>query len=361
MHDMSDNTSAADPLAIEVTNIVKNFPLARTLSGRVVSQVHAVNYVSLSIPRGKTLGLVGESGSGKSTVGRIVARLLAPDAGTISFNGRVVGSSKEDEQLFRDTVQIVLQDPFSALDPMKTIGHAVTEPLNVRKRGKPSDRHRIAKEMLERVGLSEEYMRRYPAELSGGQRQRACVARALVLEPKILVADEPTSALDLSTRSEILNLFLELQESMGISVLLISHDFATIGHLSHEVAVMYLGRIVEQGPVKTISTTPTHPYAQALVSAVQSVDVSAEENRAKRIAVEGPAPSPVTPPSGCHFHTRCPFATRLCATDAPPLQPTEDGPEHLVACHLVHRPTDMEASPELTDGERMTAAEPSNA
>ena len=282
-------------------------------------------------------------GSGKSTLGRILARLLSTDDGEIALSGRTIGKSRETTMVPHAS-QIVLQDPFSSLDPTKTVGHAVAEPLAVQKRGTSAERTRRAESMLERVGLGASYASRYPAELSGGQRQRVAIARALVLEPR-MVADEPTSALDLSTRSEILNLLLELQETMGVACLLISHDFATIGHLSHRIAVMYLGRVVEEGPAEVISSTPKHPYAQAMVSAVPVADPMAQIGKS-RIALAGEIPSPITPPPGCHFHTRCPFATEYCREVTPELRDVSDG--HRVACHLMHHPAEMAARPELS-------------
>ncbi len=333
-----------DAPALLARGIRKSFPVSRTMTGNITASVHAIDGVDLSILPGQTLGLVGESGSGKSTVGRVVARLLSSDAGVIMLSGRTAGQSRADDKWFRTQVQIVLQDPFSSLDPTKTVGHAVIEPLLVQKRGTSADRTRRAAAMLERVGLGAAYASRYPAELSGGQRQRVAIARALVLEPKILVADEPTSALDLSTRSEILNLLLELQQTMGVACLLISHDFATIGHLSHRIAVMYLGRVVEEGPSEVISSAPKHPYAQAMVSAVPVADPAAQVNKS-RIALIGEIPSPITPPPGCHFHTRCPFATEYCREVKPELLEVSAG--HRVACHLMHHQVEMSARPKV--------------
>lgn len=324
--------------ALNVRDLVKTFPMSRSLFGRVLKKVHAVNGVGFGIPRGQTLGLVGESGSGKSTVGRMVSQLLPADSGEIKIANFTIGESSARDRSLRKQVQVILQDPFSSLDPTKTVGHAVEEPLHVRKAGSKFHRRAKALAMLERVGLGAGYFDRYPAELSGGQRQRVCVARALVLEPAVLIADEPTSALDLSTRSEILNLLLELQIAMDISILLISHDFATIGHLSHRIAVMYLGKIVEEGSSAGLVDNPLHPYTQALVSAVPSIQ-AVGDNGARRIPLKGELPDPLNPPSGCLFNTRCPLATELCRTESPELSSPPGGTDESrrVACHAVNR------------------------
>lgn len=344
--------------ALAVRGLTKTFPITRSLLGRVLTRVHAVNDVEFIITPGHTLGLVGESGSGKTTVGRMVSQLTPADSGEIVIDGHTIGKSTATDKSLRRTVQVVLQDPFSSLDPTKTVGHAVEEPLHVRKVGASRSRRARALAMLERVGLGEEHYDRYPAELSGGQRQRVCVARALVLEPAILVADEPTSALDLSTRSEILNLLLDLQSSMGVSILLISHDFATIGHLSHQIAVMYLGEIVEEGPSADLVDNPLHPYTQALVSAVPSIEAVGDSG-ARRIPLSGEIPNPIDPPPGCRFNTRCPLAAVMCTTQRPELQTAEgEAASRRVACHAVNRRDEHEASPRLNPRDPISTTKP---
>lgn len=328
-----------DTPVLEARGLVKRFPVRRTLFGRVTRAVSAVDEVDLQVAAGETLGLIGESGSGKSTAGRLVARLAKPDAGRVALLGREVGDTAADLRWFRTRVQVVLQDPFSSLDPTKTVGHAVAEPLVVHKRGNRSQREEVAERMLDRVGLGASYAWRYPAELSGGQRQRVAIARGLVLEPRLLVADEPTSALDLSTRSEILNLLLELQESTGIACLLISHDFATIGHLAHRIAVLYLGKVVEEGPAELLAENPAHPYTKAMMSAVPVPDPSSQ-NKRKRIALSGEIPSPIDLPSGCRFSSRCPYATDHCRSVEPEMIDLSGG--HRVACHLYDPSTDVD-------------------
>ena len=316
---------------VRATALVKTFPVKRTLLGRVVERVHAVDGVDLAVAPGRTLGIVGESGSGKSTVGRMIAGLLPPDSGTVEVAGRGSTGARTTRRAARRAradLQMIFQNPYAALDPTKTIGHAVAEPLLVHGRIRRREMYERAGTLLERVALDPSVVDRFPSQLSGGQRQRACIARALALEPKLLVADEPTSALDLSTRSEILNLLLRLQQDAGQAMVLISHDVTTIKHLSDRVAVMYLGRIVEEGPVDDVATRPQHPYTQALLSAVPQPDPLAV--RPPRIVLKGDPPSPVHLPSGCRFRTRCPIAVAECATVDPLL--TSVAGDHAVAC-----------------------------
>ncbi|GAA0935033.1 oligopeptide/dipeptide ABC transporter ATP-binding protein [Pseudonocardia zijingensis] len=308
-----------DDVVVKARGLHRSFPVGRRLPGRRRERVHAVDGVDVTIPRGRTVGVIGESGSGKTTLGRAIARLTTVDSGAIEIAGRDVAKvrGRELKQL-RRSVQVVFQDPFSALDPTKTIAHALFEPILVhglRGGRRPAD---IAAELLTRVGLHPSLAPRYPAELSGGQRQRVCIARALALGPEILIADEPTSALDLSTRSEILNLLVSLQEETGLSILLISHDVATIRHLSHEVLVMYMGRVVESGPAAEVMTDPRHPYTEALLSAAPIPDPQRQRLR-QRIVLHGEMPSPVHPPQGCNFSTRCPLVVDACRTMDPPL------------------------------------------
>ncbi|MGI5157478.1 ABC transporter ATP-binding protein [Microbispora sp. CA-102843] len=325
-------TPESDPV-VRARALVKTFPIKRNPLGRTVQRLHAVERVDLTVYAGQTLGIVGESGSGKSTVGRVIARLLTPDSGTVEIGGHDLTKAR-GRQLWRAraNVQMIFQNPFAALDPTKTIGHAVAEPLLVHGRCRRRDMYQRAAELLERAALDPALVDRYPGQLSGGQRQRVCIARALALSPRLLVADEPTSALDLSTRSEILNLLLRLQEDTGQAMILISHDVTTIKHLSHRVAVMYLGRVVEEGAVSELIGSPRHPYTQALLSAVPEPDPMTQRRRT-RIVLTGDSPSPIDLPSGCRFRTRCPIATEECAVLDPPLIAV--GKDHRVAC--IHR------------------------
>jgi len=315
---------------LRATSLVKSFPLRRSALGRVVESVRAVDGVDLEVDAGTTLGIIGESGSGKTTVGRMLARLAPPDDGRIELAGEDVTRVRGRElKALRRKLQVVFQNPYGALDPTKSVGHAVAEPLLVHGLAGRRQLRSRAEELLEKVALDPGLVDRYPAELSGGQRQRVCIARALALSPDVLIADEPTSALDLSTRSEILNLLLSLQEQTGQGIVLISHDFATIRHLSHRIAVMYLGRVVEEGPARTIATSPQHPYTQAMLSAVPVPDPKVQRNR-QRIVLSGDLPSPADPPRGCRFRTRCPVAMEACAETDPPLLTVGSG--HRVAC-----------------------------
>ncbi len=323
----------ADPPVVRARDLVKTFPIRRDLLGRTTQRLHAVDGVDLTVYPGQTLGIVGESGSGKSTLGRVIARLLTPDSGVVEIAGhdltRVRGRRLRSA---RADMQMIFQNPYAALDPTKTIGHAVAEPLLVHGRCRRGEMYGRAGDLLERVALDPALVDRYPGQLSGGQRQRVCIARALALTPRLLVADEPTSALDLSTRSEILNLLLRLQEDDGQAMILISHDVTTVKHLSHRVAVMYLGRVVEEGAVDEVIGAPRHPYTQALLAAVPEPDPVAQSRRT-RIVLQGDPPSPINLPSGCRFRTRCPIATEECAAVDPPA--VSVGEDHVVAC--IHR------------------------
>lgn len=325
-------TDAPGVPVVRARNLVKTFPVRRDVFGRVVRRVHAVDGVDLAVRPGETLGVVGESGSGKSTLGRVVSRLLPADSGSVEVAGEELGKlSGRRLRQARADLQMIFQNPYGALDPTKTVGHAVAEPLRVHRRASRGELSRRVGLLLERVALDPSIVDRYPNQLSGGQRQRVCIARALALEPQVLVADEPTSALDLSTRSEILNLLLRLQQDAGQAVILISHDVTTIKHLSHRVAVMYLGRVVEEGSVGEVVGAPRHPYTEALLSAVPEPRPGTR-NR-PRIVLSGDPPSPIAVPSGCRFRSRCPIATPECATIDPAL--TKVGEDHLVAC--IHR------------------------
>ncbi len=313
------------------TGLRKQFPVARSLLGRVTQRLVAVDDVDIELAAGETLGVVGESGSGKTTLGRILAHLIEPDQGTIRVLGRSIGSDKADTMWLRRNIQMIFQDPFSSLDPTKTIRYSVREPLVVQGIGDRADHEVRVDELLEQVGLPKAFADRYPEELSGGQRQRVSIARALAPDPPILIADEPTSALDLSTRSEIINLLLRLQEERSLAMVVISHDFATIRHLSHRIAVMYMGRVVEHGDAEQIATAPEHPYTTALMSAVPGLDP--DENRLEtRIVLSGAHPNPADLPPGCRFQTRCPAVMDVCRDTAPPSIAIGDG--RWVECHL---------------------------
>jgi oligopeptide transport system ATP-binding protein len=312
---------------LEVKDLVKHY----RSRGQTV---HAVDGVSLSVAPGEILGLVGESGSGKTTIGRCVLRLTEPTSGTVRLGERdITHASRRSLRPLRRDMHIVFQDPFSSLNPRFTIGQIVAEPLR---------RHRVARgseigdrvaAMLSRVGLGAEVRGRHPHELSGGQRQRVSLARALILEPKLMVADEPVSALDVSVQASVLNLIADLQRDMGFSCLFITHDLSVVEFLADRIAVMYLGHIVETGPASKIFAQPQHPYTQALLSAAPEPDPSRQRKR-QRVILSGDVPSPLDPPPGCRFHTRCPLATDVCRTEVPQLSPVRAS-DQPVACHLV--------------------------
>ena len=325
---------SAPPL-LEVRDLRKHFPVRRGLFGRAREQVLAVDGVSFDVWRGETLGLVGESGCGKSTAGRALLRLLEPTAGTVRFDGMDVGAlGREELRAFRRRAQLVFQDPVGALNPRLSVGAMLEEVLRVHGLGRPSRRDR-AVELLERVGLRPEHIDRYPHEFSGGQRQRLGIARALAVEPELLVLDEPVSALDVSVQAQVVNLLEDLQAELGLTYVFIAHDLALVEHVSDRVAVMYLGRIVEIADALDLYGEPRHPYTKSLLSAVPRPE-PARRGRRKRIVLEGDVPSPIAPPPGCPFHPRCPHAAKdaLCLSVLPPLEGPSDG--HLAACHYQH-------------------------
>jgi len=321
----------AAPL-VAVEDLEKRFPLARgVFLGGGRGQVHAVDGVSFDIPRGGTLGLVGESGCGKSTVARLVTRLLEPSGGTVVYDGKDITHRKPRAlRPLRREIQLVFQDPYSSLNPRRTVGAIVAEPLRLQRIGTRSERRSRVREMLEVVGLNPEHYNRYPHEFSGGQRQRIGVARALALNPKLIVADEPVSALDVSIQAQVVNLLDDLQDEFDLTYLFIAHDLAVVRHVSDRIAVMYLGKIVEVSPAEELYRRPIHPYTEALLSAVPIPDPELASQR-ERIVLEGDVPSPITPPSGCRFHPRCRYATEICATEDPPL--LDHGEGHVAACH----------------------------
>jgi len=321
----------SEPL-LRVSGLTMEFPLRGGLFGRHSVSVHAVDGVDFHVERGETLGLVGESGCGKSTTGRCVLRLIEPTAGEIHFDGKDVRSLDAGElRLLRRDIQIIFQDPYASLNPRMNVGAIVGEALLIHRltKTKRQFEERVV-ELLETVGLRADHMTRYPNEFSGGQRQRIGIARALAVEPKLIICDEPVSALDVSIQAQVINLLEDLQERLGLAYLFIAHDLAVVEHISKRIAVMYLGRIVEMAPARELYVSPRPPYTEALLSAVPIPDPKV---RRQRIRLAGEVPSPINPPQGCHFHTRCPIAQfPLCSSKAPPLKQSADG--HWVACHF---------------------------
>jgi oligopeptide/dipeptide ABC transporter ATP-binding protein len=314
---------------LEVVNLVKHFVAARNVFGRPRAFVKAVDGVSFKVEAGETLALVGESGCGKSTVSRLVLRLIEADAGTVRFEGRDLGTLNADElRAFRRNAQIIFQDPYASLNPRMTVGQILTEPLVLHDLVPASRRRQRVEELLRLVGLEPRFARRYPHEFSGGQRQRIAIARALAVEPKLIICDEPVSALDVSIRSQILNLLRDLQLRLGLAYIFVSHDLAVVKHIADRVAVMNLGTIVETADAQALFTSPRHPYSRALLSAIPVPKPHAKRGR---IVLEGEMPSALNPPSGCRFHTRCPHVIARCRSEAPPL--IADAAGHATACH----------------------------
>ncbi|MFH0300110.1 dipeptide ABC transporter ATP-binding protein [Bradyrhizobium sp. 31Argb] len=319
----------AQPL-LEVTDLVKHYPVRGGVLRRQVGTVHAVDGVSFSLAPGETLGLVGESGCGKSTVARSVLRLVEPSSGEIRLNGEAITRlSKSELRPYRRSMQIVFQDPFASLNPRMTAGDIVGEPLSVHGLASGERKQERVAELFQQVGLRPDQMKNYPHQFSGGQRQRICIARALSLGPSLIVCDEPVSALDVSIQAQVINLLIDLQRQRNFSYLFIAHDLAVVAHISHRVAVMYLGRIVEIADKAELFANPRHPYTQALLASVPVANP-----RIKRLTplVEGDVPSPINPPSGCAFHTRCRYAMDRCKLERPPL--VDAGARHQVACWL---------------------------
>jgi oligopeptide/dipeptide ABC transporter ATP-binding protein len=318
------------PALLEVEGLVKHFPVRKGVFGRVTGQVHAVDGVDFRIGEGETLGLVGESGCGKSTAGRVILGLVAPTGGRIVWRGRRIdGLDAGAMRPVRRELQAVFQDPYASLNPRMRAADIVAEPIrNFEQTSRAKLRERVAA-LFARVGLRADQMNKYPHEFSGGQRQRLGIARALAPRPRLIVCDEPVSALDVSVQAQVLNLLMDLQEELGLSYLFVAHDLAVVKHISHRIAVMYLGKLVEIADKRRLFESPQHPYTEALLSAVPVPDPHARRNR---ILLRGDVPSPISPPSGCRFHTRCPYAEDRCRTAVPPLQQLEPG--HWVACHL---------------------------
>ena len=353
MPDQSLVTTAADPSAppkipagagealLVVRDLRKYFPVKRGVLARTVAEVKAVDGITLAISRGETLGLVGESGSGKTTVGRCILRLIEPTSGAIEFEGTdVLQLGTTDMRRMRRHMQIVFQDPYASLNPRMTVGTIISEPLIIHGGMSNSERAERVAELLEKVGLSPDYRKRYPHEFSGGQRQRIGVARALATNPKFLVLDEPVSALDVSVQAQVVNLLQDLQDELGLTYLFIAHDLSVVEHISTRVAVMYLGKIMELAERRDLYAEPLHPYTKALLSAVPVPDPTVHKTR---ILLKGDIPTPLNPPSGCVFHTRCPIAQLpICKDVVPPL--IEHRPGHFAACHFAGEPVPGEAT-----------------
>jgi oligopeptide transport system ATP-binding protein len=318
-------------LLIDVNDLVKTFPLKKTKFFQDTRYVYAVSGISFSLKRGETLGLVGESGCGKTTAGRAILRLIEPTSGSIHFEGQNVARFKEHElREFRCNAQMIFQDPFASLNPRMTVGDIVGEPLLVHKMGTKAQRTDLVAEVVEKVGLAADYMKRFPHEFSGGQRQRIGIARVLTLNPKLIIADEPVSALDVSIQAQIINLLVNLQDEFHLSYLFVSHDLAVVEHISDRVAIMYLGKIVEIAPSQYIYSKPRHPYTQALLSAIPIPD---PKSTRQRTILQGDIPNPANPPSGCTFRTRCPHAKKVCSQEIPEM--IEVSEAHYAACHLI--------------------------
>ena len=316
---------------LRVQNLVKRFPIRSGVLSRVTDHVHAVDGVSLDIQAVETLGLVGESGCGKSTTGRCILRLIEPSAGEIWFDGRnVTHLDKRAHRALTREMQIIFQDPFASLDPRMQVGRIIGEAMVIHRLARNArERQDRVVQLLETVGLHPDHLHRFPHEFSGGQRQRIGIARALAVNPKLIVCDEPVSALDVSIQAQVINLLEDLQQQLGLTYLFIAHDLSVVEHISTRVAVMYLGRIVEVAPSRALYTTPRHPYTEALLSAVPIPDPTVQR---KRIVLKGDVPNPIQPPPGCHFHPRCPRAETRCRTETPVLRDMADG--HQVACHF---------------------------
>lgn len=333
---MSGPIDRNEPPLVEARGLKKHYPVGGGILAREKLVVRALDGVDLDIRPGETLGVVGESGCGKSTLGRCVLRLIEPTAGEVRFDGRdVLALPAPELRRMRQAMQIIFQDPYASLNPRMRVGAIVAEGIEVHGLAQGAEKRRRVEELLRQVGLGPEHADRYPHEFSGGQRQRIGIARALAVGPRFIVADEPVSALDLSIQAQVLNLLMDLQEQMGIAYLFISHDLRVVEHISHRVAVMYLGRVVERAPRGLLYANPRHPYTRALLAAVPVAD---PRHRPTRKPLQGDVPSPLRPPSGCAFHPRCPYAEPRCRTDVPAL--VEGAGGHAVACHVFPAPAE---------------------
>ena len=328
--DKSINQLKTVPKVLEVNNLCKYFPVDNGLFSRSLSRIYAVDDVSFSIEEGETLGLVGESGCGKSTVGKTVLRLLDPTSGSINLEGEdITKIPRENLREQRKGMQMVFQDPYSSLNPRMSSGEIVGEPLENYHLQRGKQKEVMVASLFEKVGLRSEQMVKYPHEFSGGQRQRLGIARALALHPKLIIADEPVSALDVSVQAQVINLLIDLQKELNLAYLFISHDLAVVEHISHRIAVMYLGKIVEFTDKRSLFETPQHPYTKALLSAVPIPDPNQPRNK---MILKGDVPSPINPPSGCAFHTRCPYVKDICRREIPTLKEIKSN--HYTSCHF---------------------------
>lgn len=317
---------------LEVKDLVKHFPIRQGIVfTKQVGAVQAVDGITFNVHKGETLGLVGESGCGKTTAGRVILRLIEATSGQIIFDGKDIPTLPKDEMReLRKEMQIIFQDPYGSLNPRMTVGDIIGEPLHIHKLAKGAEKEKRVREILEVVGLSAFHARRFPHEFSGGQRQRIGIARALAVNPRLIICDEPVSALDVSIQAQVINLLQDLQNEYGLTYLFIAHDLSVVKHISDRVAVMYLGKIVELTEKSELYRNPKHPYTQALLSAIPEADPTIKK---ERIILKGDVPSPINPPKGCRFHTRCPKVMDICKVQEPTFMDSGDG--HFVACHLI--------------------------
>jgi oligopeptide transport system ATP-binding protein len=327
---MQEKHSMAETLLLEVKHLKKHFPIKGGVFSKTIGYVYAVDDINFTLEKGETLGLVGESGCGKSTTGRTILRLIEPTDGAIYFEGQDITTlDKSAMRALRREMQIIFQDPYASLNPRMTVGSIIGEPLEIHKIARGSEKEERVASLLQKVGLRAEDMRKYPHEFSGGQRQRIGIARALALNPKLIVCDEPVSALDVSIQAQVINLLEDLQAEFGLSYLFIAHNLNVVEHISNRVAVMYLGQIVELASDEELYKNPQHPYTEALLSAGPIPDPTVKK---KRIILEGDVPSPINPPKGCHFHTRCMYKDKICEEVEPEFKDIGGG--HWVACHF---------------------------